>query len=57
MNRDETRLKEIQTHKQFYHQRLKKAETILEKELLQIQLTKLNEEETDILKRCNINVS
>ena len=53
MNRDENRLREIKEHKIFYHSKLEKAETILEKDLLQVQLDKLNDEEQDILKRCN----
>ena len=52
LNPENRRLKEIQTHKQFYHQRLKEAKTELETDLLEIQLDKLNKEETDILKRC-----
>ena len=54
MNRDENRLREIKEHKIFYHHRLKEAETILEKDLLQVQIDRLNEEEQEILKRCNI---
>jgi hypothetical protein len=57
LNPENRRLKEIQTYKTIYHQKLQKAETILEKDLIEIQITKLNQEEKEILKRCNINVS
>jgi hypothetical protein len=57
LNPDNQRLKEIQTYKTIYHQKLQKAETELEKDLIEIQITKLNQEEKEILKRCNINVS
>ena len=57
MNLDNQRLKEIQTFKAFYNARLSEAETVLERDLLQIQLTKLNEEETEILERCDVHVS
>ena len=53
LNLDETRLKEIQTFKLFYRERIEQAESELEVDLLEIQLNKLNEEEHDILKRCN----
>ena len=54
MNLDETRLREIKEHKIFYHSKLKEAETILEKDLLQVQIDRLNEEETEILERCGV---
>ena len=57
MNPDNTRLKDIQTHKTIYHQKLQKAETELEKDLIEIQITKLNQEEKEILKRCDVHVS
>ena len=53
MNRDETRLKEIQDFKKFYKIKINEAERELEKDLLQVQLNKLSEEEHDILRRCN----
>jgi len=53
LNLDETRLKEIQTYKLFYRKRIEQAESELEVDLLEIQLSKLNEEEQDILKRCH----
>ena len=53
MNRDETRLKEIQDFKKFYQFRIDEAESELERDLLQAQLNKLSEEENNILKRCN----
>ena len=52
MNLDNRRLKEIQSFKLFYKQRISEAESELEHDLLEIQLNKLNEEEEDILKRC-----
>jgi len=54
INRDETRLKEIQTYKNSYNNLLKTAETILEKDLIQIQLDKLNQEEKQILERNDV---
>ena len=54
MNRDEIRLKEIQEYKRIYHSQLECAETELEHDLLEVQLNRLNDEETEILKRCNI---
>ena len=57
MNPDNTRLKDIQTYKTIYHQKLQKAETELEKDLIEIQITKLNQEEKEILKRCDVHVS
>lgn len=54
MNRDENRLREIKEHKIFYHSKLEEAETILEKDLLQVQIDRLNEEETEILERCGV---
>ena len=53
MNRDETRLKEIQDYKRFYHSKIQSAESELEHDLLQVQLDKLNDEETSILKRSD----
>ena len=53
MNLDETRLKEIQEYKRIYTHKLEHAESELEHDLLTIQLDKLNEEEIDILKRCD----
>ena len=52
MNLDEQRLREITEHKTFYHHKLDEAETELEKDLLQVQIDKLNEEQSEILKRC-----
>ena len=54
MNIDNQRLKEIQTFKAFYHARLEESETELETDLLNIQLDKLDDEEQEILKRCDV---
>lgn len=52
MNFDEQRLKEIKEFKIFYRNKIEDAETELEKDLLQVRLDELNDEEQDILKRC-----
>ena len=54
MNLDNKRLKEIQTFKAFYHAKLDEAETELETDLLNIQLSKLDDEEKQILERCDV---
>ena len=54
MNLDETRLKEIKEFKLFYKNKLSEAESELESDLLQSRINRLNEEETEILKRCGI---
>ena len=51
MNPPEKRLKQIQTQKTIYQERLKNAETELEHDLLTIQINKLNDEEKNILKK------
>lgn len=53
MNLDERRLQEITQYKAFYHKRLKEEPTPLGKDLIEMQLRKLDEEQTEILKRCN----
>ena len=54
MNLDNQRLKEIKEFKTFYHAKLEQAETELEHDLLQIQLDKLDQEEKEILERCDV---
>ena len=56
MNLDERRLSEIKEFKAFYHMKLGEAETELEKDLIQVQINKLSDEENEILKRCKVDV-
>lgn len=52
LNLDEQRLREIGVYKTFYHKKIEEAESELEEALIQAQISKLDEEQTDILKRC-----
>ena len=54
MNLDEQRLKEISEFKLFYNNKIKEAETELEKDLIQVKIDRLNDEQKDILKRCGV---
>lgn len=56
MNLDERRLGEIKRYKQFYHQRLNEADSPLSKDLIEAKLEQLTEEETQILKRCKVEI-
>ena len=56
MNLDERRLRDIKEFKAFYHVKLGEAESELERDLLQVQLNKLCDEESEILKRCKVDV-
>ena len=53
MNRDEQRLREITEFRAFYEIKLKEENTDLGKDLIQVQIQKLDDEKEDILKRCN----
>ena len=53
MNLDEQRLKEITEFRAFYKAKLEEENTELGRELIQVQIQKLDEEKEDILKRCN----
>lgn len=54
MNIDESRLKEIQEYKAFYNARLDEDNTELGKDLIQSKINKLEEEEKEILNRCDV---
>ena len=53
VNLDEQRLREITEFRAFYEMKLKEENTDLGKDLIQVQIQKLDEEKEDILKRCN----
>ena len=53
MNLDEQRLREITEFREFYEIKLKEENTDLGKDLIQVQIQKLDDEKEDILKRCN----
>ena len=53
MNLDEKRLKEIQNEKRAYHSLLDKADTISDCITYQSRIEALNNEEKEILKRCD----
>lgn len=56
MNLDETRLKEIQEFKTFYHNKLETEDTEIGKLLLQEKIKELTIEENDILQRCKVEI-
>ena len=54
MNLDEQRLREITEFRAFYEIKLNEENTDLGKDLIQVQIQKLDDEKEDILKRCNV---
>ena len=54
MNLDNRRLREIQTEKEFFKQRLEEAKTITDSLTYKGKIDILTKEEQKILKRCNI---
>ena len=56
MNMDESRLKEIQEYKKFYQIKLNEDNTELGKDLIQSKINKLEEEEKEILERCDVKI-
>ena len=56
MNFDECRLKEIQEYKKFYQIKLDEDNTELGKDLIQSRINKLEEEEKEILNRCDVKI-
>ena len=54
MNLDNQRLKDIQIFKSMYHKQLKKADTISDCLMIQKHIDRLEKEEAEILKRCDV---